>query len=191
MSYDSKDIETYEDHNEVTSSTLPIKRLCSVWKNGVYWQEDSGVTAIVDVINQRTLVLLMRCLSSCEMKLIERRSQIISMVLRAKDEFCSNAEVRGYFIHPKCVQHPVTNLRNIQKFLYSYPRVKASIAKRQVCVVNEHDKSVKLEDLLYYEPYSDVTLCAQKSKLAHDTKCEEHFSIFRGRRPPQGKITQI
>ena len=191
MSYDSKDIETYEDHNEVTSSTLPIKRLCSVWKNGVYWQEDSGVTAIVDVINHRTLVLLMRCLSSCEMKLIERRSQIISMVLRAMDEFCSNAEVREYFIHPKNVQHPVTNLGNIQKFLYSYPGIKASIAKRQKCVINEHDKSVKLEDLLYYEPYSDITLCAQKSKLAHDTESKEHFSIFRGRHPPRGKSTMF
>ena len=190
-SYDSKDIETYEDHNEVTNSALTIKRLCSVWKNGVYWQEDSGVTAIVDVINQRTLVLLMRCLSSCEMKLVERRSQLISMVLRAKDELCSNAEVREYFIHPKHVQHPVTNLGNIQKFLYSYPRVKASIARRQICVVNEHDESVKLEDLLYYEPYSDITLCAQKSKLAHDTESKEHFSIFRGRHPPRGKSTMF
>ena len=193
IEYDTSDLETYRCNNDLDESSevkpFVIKRFCSVWKNGIYWQEESGVKTIVEVIHQRTLVLLMQCLESCEIELIKRRSQIISMTLSAKEEFCSEAKVLEYFIHPKCVSHPLLNLESIQNQLFSFPRVKASIEKKQPCVVNEHDKSVKLEDLLYFEPYSALSTDTNKPKTIHVCKEEiDQLSIFRGRQPPQGNL---
>ena len=71
---------------------LPIKRLCSVWKNGIYWQEESSVKTTVDVIDRRTLIVLMQCLNKYEIELVKHRSQIIAMVLNTKEEFCSEAD---------------------------------------------------------------------------------------------------
>jgi hypothetical protein len=160
-----------------------------VWKNGIYWQEESGVKTRVEVLKQRTLVLLMQCLDGCEIELVKRRSQIISMTLSAKGEFCSEAIVLEYFMHPKCVQYPLLDLESIQNHLFSFPRVKAAIEKKTPCVVNEHNKSVKLEYLLYFEPYSQLSMDESKSKKIHMYKQRiEQLSIFRGREPPQGNF---
>ena len=188
IGYDTKDLETYKCSSESDKdSDVVINRLCSVWNSGIYWQEESGVKTIVDVLHQRTLVLLMQCLDGCEIELVRRRSQIISMILNAKEEFCSEAKIIEYFMHPRCVTHPLLNLENIRSQLFSFPRVKSTIGKKQPCVVNEHDKSVKLDTLLYFEPYSELSMYANKSKVVHIYEDRmEQLSIFRGRQLPQG-----
>ena len=93
-------------------------------------------------------------------------------------------------MHPKCITHPFLNLENVQSQLFSFTRVKATIEKKQPCVVNEHDRSVKLEDLLYFEHYSELSMDVNKSKMVHIYKGEtEQLSIFRGRQLPQGMVT--
>ena len=198
MEYDTKDLETYKCNSESyefqNSNVKPfvINRYCSVWKNGIYWQEESGVNTIVDVLHQRTLILLMQCLKDREIDLINRRSQIISMVLNAKHEYCSGAKILEYFIHPDCVTHPLLNLENIRSHLYSFPRVKATIVTKKPCVVNEDDKRVKLEDLLYFEPYSELSMDTNRLKTVHTYKERmEQLSIFRGRQLPQGMATVL
>ena len=192
IEYDTSDLVTHKRNKQSVENSiakpLVIKRLCSVWYNGIYWQEESGVKTIVDIINQRTLVLLMQCSNDCEIDLVKRRSQVISMILSAKQEFSSEAEVLEYFIHPSCVTHPLANLESIQNWLFSFPRVKSTIEKKQPCVINEHDNNIKLEDLLYFEPYSQLSMDENKSKIMRTYKERiEQLSIFRGRQPPQGK----
>ena len=192
IEYDTSDLETYRCTNGLDESLkvkpFVIKRICSVWNNGIYWQEESGVKTIVEVIHQRTLLLLMQCFEGCEIELLKRRSQVISMTLSAKEEFYSNAKLREYFIHPKCVTHPLLNLQDIKNLSFSFPRVKASIEKEKHCVINEHGESVKLEDLLYFEPYSKLSMDPSRSKIVRPYKERiEQLSIFRGRQAPQGK----
>ena len=140
-----------------------------------------------EVLHQRTLVLLMQCLDGSEIDLVKRRSHIISMTLSAKGEFCPEAKVLEYFIHPKCVQHPLLNLKRIRNHLFPFPGIKTAIEKKTPCVLNEHDKSVKLEDLLYFESYSQLSMDEKKSKKFSIYKERiEQLSIFRGRKPPQG-----
>ena len=154
--YDSNDIETYDESEKPQNQVMAmvIKRKCSVWKNGIYWQDHNGVISIIDIIDQRTLVLLMNCQCESEMSLVERRSQIISMVLAAKDEFCSKAELREYFIHPDFVTHPLSNIE--KRTLFSLPCVEKCITEEHQYALNEHDMRVKLEELLYFEPYAEL-----------------------------------
>lgn len=71
--------------------------------------------------------------------------------------------------------------------MFPFPGIKTAIEKKTPCVLNEHDKSVKLEDLLYFEPYSQLSTDEKKSKKIRIYKERiEQLSIFRGRKPPQG-----
>ncbi len=165
--YDSNDVETYDESEKAQNHIMAmvIKRKCSVWKNGIYWQDENGVVSIIDIIDQRTLLLLMNCQCGNEMSLVERRSHIMSMVLTARDEFCSKAELLEYFIHPDFVTHPLLSIE--KRTLFSLPCVEKCITEEQQYALNEHDMRVKLEKLLYFEPYAELhghvvqTLCNQ------------------------------
>ena len=88
----SRAIETYADKKEREKGSLMniiLKRDCKLWRNGIHWLEQSGIDVIIDIVSQRTLLLLMQCPQGSEVHLIERRSQIISMVFEVKEEFCS------------------------------------------------------------------------------------------------------
>ena len=191
VEYGAQDFETYSDSSESEEeeesqiTDVVIKRLCSVWKNGIYWRERSGVKTVVEIINQTTLVLLMQCMQGCEMELVKRRSSIMLMVLSAKNEFCSKAELREYFLHPKVVTHPLPNLKGIQKFLFPFHQVEKSITEKSPCVINDQDEEITLEDLLYFEPFSELSRDVTKVKHTHKLS-EEQVSIFNGRKLPQG-----
>ena len=157
-SYDSRDIEDSEDESdedENQAMALVIKRTCSVWKNGLYWQERSGVKTIVDIIDQRTLVLVMQCRRGSEMQLLTRRSTIMSMVLDAKKEFCSKSKVIEYFLHPQCVKHPLKNISKCR--LFSLPQIELCIVHREPYVINDHNDEVDLKELLLFEPYFELS----------------------------------
>ena len=154
--YDSGDIETADDFEDESKQVMDvvIKRKCSVWKNGVYWQESSGVKTIVDIFDQGNLLLLMNCQMGSEMSLIERRSMIISMVLDAKEEFCSKAHLLEFFLHPKYVKHPLIDIDRTQ--LFSVLSIKESISRGQPSIVNDHDEQITIEELLHFEPYAEL-----------------------------------
>ena len=88
---------------------LVIERTCSVWKNGLYWQQ-SGIKTVVDIIDQRTPVLLMQCRHGRELKLLTHRSMIMCMVHEAQKEFSSKSKVMEYFLHPHSVKHPLISI---------------------------------------------------------------------------------
>ena len=163
QSYDSRHIIVDEDDSDEEESqvmALVIKRVCSVWKNGIYWREQNGVTTIVEVIDEKTLVLLMQCPQGSEVPLIMRRSSIISMVFNAKNEFCSGAKLTEYFLHPECVKHPF-NLE--KKMTFSILDIQNSIkqfsciSSGKMYVNNSYNNMVDLEQLIYFEPYSELS----------------------------------
>ena len=172
VAYDSKDIEDSEDESEEEDNRamdLVIKRTCSVWKNGLYWQQ-SGMKTIVDIIDQRTLVLLMQCHCGRELQLLTHRSMIMSMILDAKKEFSSKSIVMEYFLHPDCVRHPLKNISKCR--LFSLPQIERSIIYRDPCVTNDVDDEVDLQELLLFEPYFEFGTDIMK-KLSDEAKSHE------------------
>ena len=176
VSYDSSNIEDSEDESdeeENQAMAIVIKRVCSVWKNGLYWQERSGVKTIVDIIDQRTLVLLMQCRHGSEMQLLTRRSMIISMVLDAKKEFCSKSKVIEYFLHPQCVKHPLKNISKCR--LFSLPQIEHCVISRDPCVINDLDDQIDLQELLLFEPYFELSKEVIK-KLSNEASFHENVN---------------
>ena len=165
QTYDSRNIivdEDDSDEEENQAMALVIKRVCSVWKNGIYWRERTGVITIVEIIDQKTLVLLMQCPQGSEVQLIKRRSSIISMVFNARNEFCPRADLIEYFLHPESVKHPFDLDRKMTFSIIDIQnsiKESTSIASGKIHVTNSYDKMVDFETLLYFEPYSE--LCAE------------------------------
>jgi hypothetical protein len=160
--YDEVDSEEFDDESSQTSNSareqslaqkITIKRICSVWKNGIYWKDNNGVTTIVDVIKQKDLLILMQCKTGCEVECIQLRSSVISMVFKAQTELCSTVKFSEYFLDPSSLKHPVANF-SIET-LFSIKEIKHAIKSgKQQIVINEANKDIKLQTLLCFEPYS-------------------------------------
>jgi ankyrin repeat protein/GTPase SAR1 family protein len=182
VAYDSKDIEDSEDESEEEENqamSLVIKRTCSVWKNGLYWKQ-SGMKTIIDIIDQRTLTLLMQCHHGRELQLLRRRSMIMSMVLNAKKEFSSKSQIIEYFLHPECVKHPLKSISKCR--LFSLPQIEQSIINRDPCVANNVDDEIDLQQLLLFEPYfelgTDIIKKLSNEANFHETANNDLLSLI-------------
>ena len=182
QSTDSRSIIVDEDDSDEEENQimdLVIKRVCSVWKNGIYWREQNGVVTIVEVIDEKTLVLLMQCPQGSEVPLVKRRSSIMSMVFNAKNEFCPRAELIEYFLHPECVKHPFClDKKNTFSIIDIKNAIEESngIIDGRMYVTNSFDKMVDLKELLYFEPYSELNAetVTQLFGEANSDKLVEH-----------------
>ena len=96
----------------------------------------------------------MQCPQGSEVQLVSRRSEIISMIFKAKEEFCPNAKLHECFLHPSSIKHPLEKLNDCMMF--SVPSINDSIANRQPYVI-ECGKRIKLDQLLYFEPYTEIS----------------------------------
>ena len=136
-----------------TTDHLALHRKCSVWKNGIYWVNRSGGEAIVEIINLRQVVVIVR--SKLEkMELVRLRSAVIKTVIDAKEEFCSRVLVRESLILPE--DAAVYPLDPSKVTGVSITEVAATIAEGEKFVVNEKNQTIELEKLIFFEPYAYI-----------------------------------
>jgi hypothetical protein len=76
--------------NPLDSDHSSLPRKCYVWKCGIFWSDRAGIETIVEVVNQKNVVVLIRSLKQIESqtRLTLVRSQIIKRVLNTKNELC-------------------------------------------------------------------------------------------------------
>ena len=134
-----------------------LQRRCSVWKNGIHWQNRDGVEAIVEVVEQNTAVTVMiGCLKERELACTKLRSEVIRTVLEVKDRFCGAVELRESLIHPaELSSYPLKSPKLLPSFTIT--ELATAIAEDKQVVTNKqgHNHSMlEISDLLYFEPYT-------------------------------------
>ena len=83
--------------DEVDPASPALHQHCTV---GIKWSTRSFVDALVEV-NDKRVVLMLRCKEGKELSLVKVRSQVIAEIHTVKDDFCSNAEtVEKLAFHP-------------------------------------------------------------------------------------------
>ena len=133
-----------------TTDRLALHRKCSVWKNGIYWVNRSGGEAIVEIINLRQVVVIVR--SKLEkMELVGLRSAVIKTVIDAKEKFCSKILVRESLILPEGAA--VYPLDPSKVTSVSIPEVAATIVEGKKFVIDEKNQTIELKKLICFEPY--------------------------------------
>ena len=136
------------------SHVLP--RNCRVWKCGMSWSHGSGIEVVVEIVNNKHVIAVMRCFKShtSTMELLRTRSAIIRMILNSKEEMCPNVEVQESYLHPESVKcYPLTEEPGNYVCIKD---VAQAVVKCHPCVVNENSQMLELDTLLHYEPFANL-----------------------------------
>ena len=135
-----------------TSSNLPVlQKECTVWKNGMHWAKESGIKALVEVVDKSVTVLL-HCLKGVEVECTRFRAAIIQKILHAMKEFCPTVSTSEYFIHPDdATQYPLKPFPELT--LVSCTKIAKAIAESEPAALDTKQNLVVLETLLHFEPY--------------------------------------
>ena len=153
-----------------------LQRFCSVWKNGICWINEDGVTSHLELAdNGKSFILKIRChvlKPSC----LSIRSKIISKVIQTVKDFCPNIKTSESIIDPhEVIKHPVKH--SSQLTLCSLSNVALAIASNREIVMSEY-QSLSLKYLLNFEPYASLdqnTLQCIHSDIMKDEKISNAF----------------
>ena len=131
-----------------------LERNCYVWKCGICWSDTSGLEVVVEVVNQKSVIVLIRSLKQIESqtRLTFVRSQIIKRVLDTKKELCPKVTVKESFLHPEdAISYPL-DLANVK--VITMKKVTQAVVEGKVGVLDSESQMVDLKSgLLCYEPY--------------------------------------
>ena len=138
----------------ITSMQHPaLQRKCSVWKNGITWVNQSGVEALVEVIEQKQIIVLVR--SKLEkLKSVELLSAIIQTVLVAQNEFCCKVLVSESLIFPKDARAYPLDLTQVATV--NMTDVAQTVKAGEKFVVLNNNQSLLLDKLLHFEAYASM-----------------------------------
>ena len=145
--------------------SIVIQRKCNIWKNGIHWVSNNGVEVVVEVVEQSTaVVVVLGCSTERNViKCLQLRSSVVRMVLETMERFCGELKLNEYVIDPdELNSYPLS--KNIDDlFKYSMKDLATALKEQKekqdlaICVtdqIGETFKSVEVEKLLYFEPYS-------------------------------------
>ena len=153
----------------VVDRNLP--RNIQVWKCGISWKSTSGIEVVVQVIDQKQVMVIIRGFKSSMTEFLRTRSAIIGKVLDAKQSLCPAVEVEEKFLHPESITTYPMDVATPPKAV-RIDAVAQSVVEAGVAVVDDSRKMLELNSLLYFEPYANHGL-------------ETLESLFRSNAPDQ------
>ena len=131
--------------DEVDHQNPALKQRCTIWKRGIKWTTLSSIDALVEMTDERVLVLL-RCKKGKELKLVKLRAQVMLEIQSVKKEFCDNVATVEKFV-PKPL-YPV-NL----ELSVSLQEIAYSISCHEDAVLLSVDTPLDITQLVFFEPY--------------------------------------
>ena len=142
--------------NSLNSDHSSLSRKCYVWKCGICWSDRAGIETIVEVINQKNIVVLMRSLKRIESqtRLTFVRSQIIKKILDTKKELCPKITVKESFLRPQnAISYPL-DLTNVK--VVDMNEVVHAVVEGEFGVLDSDSEGQMVDvesGLLCHEPY--------------------------------------
>ena len=164
--------------NPSDTDRLSLERNCYVWKCGICWSDRSGIEIIVEVINQKNVIVFTRSLKQIEShtRLTFVRSQIIKKVLDTKKELCPKVAIKESFLHPEdTISYPI-DLANVKVIKMS--EVAHAVVEAKLGVLDSDNQMVDLKSgLLCFEPYVglDESILDELFKEDDDVIVEDGF----------------
>ena len=155
-----------------------LQRFCSVWKSGICWCNDDGVTSHLELCdNGKSFVLKMRSIDF-QPDILVHRSKIITKVVKTVADFCPNITTVESVIDPKqIVHHPLLSSSGLT--LFNIHDFAGAVAANKEVVRSLH-RAVQINQLLQFEPYAildqDTLQCIHSNKnIMKDEKISNAF----------------
>ena len=125
-----------------------------VWKCGISWKSTSGIEVVIQVIDQKQVMVIIRGFKSSMTDVLRTRSAIIGKVLYAKQLLCPAVEVEEAFLRPESITTYPMDVATPSKAV-RIDAVAQSVVEAGVAVVDETGQMLELNSLLYFEPYAN------------------------------------
>ncbi|XP_064387597.1 uncharacterized protein LOC135335879 isoform X10 [Halichondria panicea] len=132
-----------------------LQRFCSVWKSGICWCNDDGITAHLELAeNGRSLVLKMHTDTVRPEGLIHR-SRIVSTIRETVESFGRNVSVIESVIDlNQVVKHPLKNPSDLT--LVNINDIAAAVSSNKTMIKSMRQIALTFKHLLQFEPYAGL-----------------------------------
>ena len=161
---------------EVTTKHPAIQRTCKIWKNGIYWENEDLVAALVELIDPgRKVNILIRCQQGRTSHVPLLRSRLVEDVLKIRNEVCKNIIIKELILHPQAVVSYPIDAPN-DKTVYGTKLARA-LANHKPGVFNLAHETTSISELLLYDPCSNDEHCKQEIKYLlkrHNISVSDH-----------------
>ena len=141
--------------SKVLHNVPSLQRFCSVWKSGIYWCNDDGITAHLELAeNGKSLVLKMRSDTVRPEGLIHR-FKIVSKIRETVEHYGRNVNVIESVIDPdEVVKHPLKNPSDLP--LVNIKDIAAAVSSNRRMMKSTQQVAFAFKRLLQFEPYAGL-----------------------------------
>ena len=138
---------------EHTSTKVPsLQRNCQVWKNGICWGDKSGVEALIEVKENKIVVVMLRCLKGSEVECARVQSIVVGKIQQIRKTFCPKVTVSEYLLHHcDSKQYPPKPLSELA--LVNVEDIATAVREKNPSIVKP-GKVIPLSEILGFEPYT-------------------------------------
>ena len=132
-----------------------LQKFCSVWKSGICWCNDDGITAHLELCNNKSFTIKIRS-EVLTPESLAHRSKVVSKVLETVKDVCPNIVVVESLINPQeVVNHPLKPSSELT--LFSVRDLATAVISQKEAVKSVH-RVLSLKRLLQFEPYAGLDL---------------------------------
>ena len=175
-----------QDQHTASTKVPALQRKCKVWKNGICWGDENGVEALVEVKENKSVVVMLRCLkesqSESKVECARVQSTVIDKIQQVRETFCPKVTVSEYLLHhsdsKEYSSKPFSELS-----LVSTEDIAAAVRKHKPCIVDEAGNPILLSEILGFDPHG-VSILQQL--MGNRIKLSEFEPYI----PPGGSILQ-
>ena len=141
-----------------SSSAGGLQRICTVWKNGIFWRNYDNITTVIELLdNNRWVLVAMSCDDSTPIEHAELRSSLIALVRHLQQQYCPRLNVREFLISPDLIKrYPLDNL--LDSDLFDIYHVAQCVLLRKSVVPSYKDgRGFFRVQSLPFEPYHQLS----------------------------------
>ncbi len=132
-----------------------LQKFCSVWKSGICWCNDDGITSHLELCNNKSFTIKIRA-DVLKSEGLAHRSKVVYKVIETVKDICPNIVVVESVINPlEVVHHPLKPSSELT--LFSVRDLAAAVISQNEAVKSVHC-ALSLKRLLQFEPYAGLDL---------------------------------
>ena len=158
-----------EGTDDITDNAVvqELHRVCTMWKNGIYWKDENNVEVMVEVTEDNRCVTVL--VSHCSLiKSYQLRTSLIKEVLKLKKELCPCTSKQ--FIIPPGDVKDVMEKKQKNRILYALRNVAKGVLTRET-VTSSTDECVPVHLVVgEKEPYLCIAPLVTKALFTDTNK---------------------
>ena len=136
---------------------LGIHLKCSLWKNGIFWGTHFGINVLVEIIDNKSVIVMCRFNASNLVKCLEHCSQVLHTVLECVQEFCPRISTVESFVEASSALEYPFELNHVRTLCNVKDLSEALISNcENPSVVFPDGNFIPAESFFSFEPYAEV-----------------------------------